>query len=302
MTLFDRLVAASLPLVPKPIVGAVSKRYIAGETLGQAVATVRELNAQGAMATLDVLGEDTTDRRQAEELVAEYERAIAAIREHGLDCNVSIKLTAFGLKLDSAFCRAMTARVVAAAAAARMFVRIDMEDSGVTSETLAICRELRERYENVGPVIQAYLRRTLADARELLAGPALNVRLCKGIYNEPAAVAFKDRDVVRRSYQNLLEVLLRGGAYVGIATHDELLVYEGLRLVDQLGLKRDQYEFQMLLGVVPELRRSLIAAGHRLRVYVPFGRNWYGYSVRRLKENPRVAGYVFKAILAGGGR
>jgi len=303
MSLFDRLVALSLPIVPKPVVGLISRRYIAGEHLADAVAVIRELNAEGAMATVDVLGEDILERRQALETVAESERAIEAIVEHGLDCNLSVKPTALGLKIDRTLCRDNLFRILEQAAAHDMFVRIDMEDSSTTSAILELFGEARRSHQNVGVVLQSYLRRSLSDARALLsAGAAPGVRLCKGIYREPPEIAFQDFEVVRRSYSNLLELLMRSGARVGIATHDPLLLYEGLRLVDELTLPREAYEFQMLLGVIPEMRRQLISEGHRLRVYVPYGRNWYGYSLRRLRENPKVAGYVLKNILSGGGR
>lgn len=298
MSLFDRLIAASLPFVPKPLIGVFSRRYIAGEDIADMVRTVRALNGEGAMCTVDVLGEFTTDVKQTEETVAEYERAIAAIVKEKLDCNVSLKLTAFGLLIDDGLCEKNLRRILELARAHGMFVRIDMEDSPVTERTLAMYRRVRADFENVGPVLQAYLRRTLADVRSLLAGPHLNVRLCKGIYNEKPAVAFKERDVVQQSYVTLLEHLLRGGAKVGIATHDPLLIYHGLRLIDELQLDRDRYEFQMLHGVIPEMRRQLLREGHRLRVYVPYGRHWHGYSLRRLKENPKVAGYVFKGIFS----
>ncbi|MBI4878570.1 MAG: proline dehydrogenase family protein [Planctomycetes bacterium] len=298
MSLFDRVVAASLPFVPKPIVGMVSRRYIAGETLADAVRAVKELNAEGAAATVDVLGEDTKERAQAERTVAEYRRVIEAIVENALQCNISIKLTALGLLIDESLCRDNVRAILAAARPHGMFVRIDMEDSSVTTRTLDVYRAVRKEYAAVGPVLQAYMRRSLADARSLLAEPPLNVRLCKGIYNEPAGVAFKDFEVVRRSYANLLGILLRAGACVGIATHDAPLLYEGLRLVDELRLAPEAYEFQMLLGVIPEMRRVLISEGHRLRVYVPFGQNWYGYSRRRLRENPKVAGFVLKNMFA----
>jgi proline dehydrogenase len=158
-------------------------------------------------------------------------------------------------------------------------------------------REARAAHVNVGPVLQAYLRRSAADARALLAGPPLNVRLCKGIYREPADIAFQDREEIRASYRSLLETFLRGGAYVGIATHDRALVEHALGVIASLRLERKAYEFQMLLGVLPDLRRSLLQAGHRLRVYVPYGAHWYGYSVRRLRENPKIAGYVFRDLL-----
>lgn len=304
MSLFDHLVSASLPLVPKPMVRYFSRTYIAGERAEDAVREVRRLNDERAMATVDVLGEDTFDESQTRRTVEEYVRFADAIAEHSLDCNLSVKLTALGLLIDRDLCLRNLREVLDAAARRGLFVRIDMEDSSVTGKTLDVYREVRRSHAAVGPVLQAYLRRTLADVRSLLAfheelGEPLNVRLCKGIYVEPPTVAFKDRDVVRRSYANLLDLLLSAGAYVGIATHDEPLLYEGLRLVDRLGLAPERYEFQMLHGVIPQTRRQLIAEGHRLRVYVPFGANWHGYSIRRLKENPRVAGYVARNVVRG---
>jgi len=299
MNLLDRLVALTLPIVPKAIVAKVSSKYIAGETREAMVRVVRELNTEGAMGTVDVLGEDTIEPSQAEETVVEYERAIESIIEHDLDCNVSIKLTALGLMIDPALCRDNIERIVAAARPHGMFVRIDMEDSSVTTATLDHYHEAKTSHDAVGPVLQAYMRRSDDDARALLASGPVNVRLCKGIYREPEEVAFQDREEVRDSYRSLLRTFMEGGAYVGIATHDEPLITAGVELVKELGVPRDRYEFQMLLGVIPQIRRRLIEEGHRLRVYVPYGKHWYGYSVRRLRENPKIAGYVLKAMFTG---
>src|SRR5690606_21681305 len=219
----------------KPIVGAVSRKYIAGETRDEMVRVVQALNAEGAMATVDVLGEDTTETAQALDTVVEYERAIEAIVEHGLDCNVSIKLTALGLIIDPSLCRENVERIVTAAQRHEMFVRVDMEDSSVTTRTLDLVADVRRTHANVGPVLQAYLRRTRDDVRALLEGPPANVRLCKGIYREPERVAFQDREEVRESYRSLLRTLLEAGAYVGIATHDDPLLAHAEALVAELG-------------------------------------------------------------------
>ncbi len=297
MNLFNSLIAASLPFVPKSICKVFSRPYIAGETIDDMVRAVRQLNAEGAMCTVDVLGEFTRDLKQCDATVAEYEQAIAAIAREKLDCNVSIKLTAFGLSIDRDACVKNVRKVLTAASKHGMFVRFDMEDSPYTTKTLDLLREMRKEFTAVGPVIQAYMRRSLADIRDLESTlKPLNVRLCKGIYREPPEVAFQDREVVRKSYANLLEILLTNGVYVGIATHDEVLLYDALRIIDRLHLSRDQYEFQMLYGVIPKMRKQLISEGHRLRVYVPFGKEWYGYSLRRLRENPQVARYVLKAM------
>jgi proline dehydrogenase len=299
---FHRLVVKTLPLVPKSIVRTIASRYVAGETLADALATVRGLNAEGCMATLDVLGEDVTRLDETEPTVLEYERALGEIASSGVNSNVSVKLSALGLKLDPAHCRRQFARIVETARAKGIFVRIDMEDSSVTDETLRIYHEFREKSDRIGIVLQAYLRRSEDDARRIAAVRG-NVRVCKGIYVEPPAIAFQDREEIRASYMRLVDLLLASGSYVGIATHDPALVDRSLALVGRRGLGREAYEFQMLLGVAGTLRRRLVAGGQRLRVYVPYGQSWYAYSVRRLKENPSIAGNVIKGIFRpqGGG-
>jgi proline dehydrogenase len=291
----NHLIVRTLPLVPKPIVRRIASRYVAGETLEDALRVVERLNAEGCMATLDVLGEDVTRREETEQTVVDYQRALAAISERGLDSNISVKLTAMGLKLDAADCRRQFARIVETARSAGNFVRIDMEDSSVTEETIRIFLEFRERYEKVGLVLQAYLRRSAADARRVAAIRA-NVRVCKGIYVEPPEIAFQDPKEIRTSYMELVESLTSAGCYVGIATHDPALVERSLAVVRRKALPREAYEFQMLLGVAGDLRRRLVADGHRLRVYVPYGEAWYAYSVRRLKENPSIAGHVLAGL------
>jgi proline dehydrogenase len=294
-----RLVVATLPIVPKPIVRSIASRYVAGEKLEDAMSMVARLNAEGCMATLDVLGEDVTRLDETEETVVAYARAIDEIAARRLDSNISVKLTALGLKMDAAFARKQFARIVDAARRHDNFVRIDMEDSSVTEETIRIFLEFRERYAKVGLVLQAYLRRTADDARRAAAVKA-NVRVCKGIYVEPPQIAFQDREEIRDSYANTVETLVAAGCYVGIATHDPVVVDRTKAIVARHELPREAYEFQMLLGVAGTLRKRLIAEGHRLRVYVPYGDAWYAYSVRRLKENPSIAGHVMRGILTGG--
>ncbi len=295
MKSLNRLIARTLPLVPKPIVRKVASRYVAGESLEEALSVVERLNAEGCMATLDVLGEDVTRREETEQTVLDYQRALSAIAARGLDSNISVKLTALGLKLDAAECRKQFARIVDAARKTGHFVRIDMEDSSVTEETIRIFMEFRERYERTGLVLQAYLRRSAQDARRV-AQVRANVRVCKGIYVEPPAIAFQDPEEIRASYMELVESLLSAGCYVGIATHDPSLVQRSVGLVRRMALPREAYEFQMLLGVAGDLRRGLVHDGHRLRVYVPYGEAWYAYSVRRLKENPSIAGHVLAGL------
>ena len=297
MGVLDRVIASTVPTLPRSAVHLVAKRYIAGSALADAVACVAALNRDGASATIDVLGENATDAAAADRTRDAYVDVLRAIAEHRLDANVSVKPSALGLKTDPAGCEQRLATLCEEARdVPGGFVRIDMEDSSLTQVTLDVYGRLRRRFEHVGPVLQAYLRRTIDDARRL-GGKKLNVRLCKGIYVEPAPVAWKDREVVRRNFTWVLETLLGSGATVGVATHDELLVWDALRLKDDLKVPDERFELQMLLGVEEELRRILLDAGHRLRVYVPFGEQWYEYSVRRLRENPEIAGHVTRATV-----
>jgi proline dehydrogenase len=292
VAILDRAIARLLPAVPKPIVQKVSERYIAGTDLEDACRVVKDRNAAGKMATIDVLGEEVSSREEALEIAQAYNHVFEAIERDGLDSNVSVKLTALGLKVEYELCKKNLETVVRHAAARDNFVRIDMEDSSCTNDTLQLYRELRaEGHENVGVVLQAYLRRTIRDVRDLVP-LGVNVRLCKGIYNEPPSIAYKDYQGVRDSFVQCLDELLGGGAYAGIATHDEWLIEEGLRLVEKHGLTSEQYEFQMLLGVREQRGDELVREGHRLRIYVPYGEHWYGYSLRRLQENPKIAGYI----------
>jgi proline dehydrogenase len=297
VTAFDRLIAATLPAVPRVVVRRIADRYIAGETLQDAVATVRALNALGAMATVDVLGEFISRPQEAEQTATEYEQALDAIAAGQLDANVSVKLSALGIEIDRTLVDRTLARVLRSAERHRIFVRIDMEHSGLTDQTLDIYRNLRAAgREDVGIVIQSYMRRAEADVAAL-RDLRPSVRIVKGIYLEPADVAYQTMPEINASYLRLLEQLVEGGSYVAIATHDPALLDGALNLIDRHGLGRDRYEFQMLLGVAEEARRRLIADGHHLRVYVPYGRAWYAYSVRRLKENPSIAGYVTRDVV-----
>jgi proline dehydrogenase len=292
VALLDRAIVRVLPAVPKPVVKRLSSRYIAGDQLSGACRAVKVLNDKGKLATVDVLGEEITTEEEALALVGEYEDVLEAIQKEGLDSNVSVKLTGFGLKLDRDFCRDNLARLVRTAAGRGNFVRIDMEDSSTTSDTLAIYRELRaEGLDNLGIVLQSYMKRTLTDIAEL-ADLQPNVRVCKGIYVEPPEVAYQDFETVRLNFVEGVSALLDNGSYVGIATHDEWILAEALTLLEERELRTDQYEFQMLLGVRSRLGDELVREGHRLRIYVPYGRQWYEYCLRRLQENPKIAGYV----------
>jgi len=292
----DRAIAESVSVIPRPIVKRVSGRYIAGDTLEEALDTVRDLNRRGCVATIDLLGESTGSKADAVATLRAYEKVLDALDEHGLNSGVSVKLTGLGLTISEELCRANLEEIVEYAGARNRFVRVDMEDSPYTSVTLDMVLDLHRRHRNVGAVIQAYMRRSIEDVQRLIEA-GVSVRLCKGIYDEPRAVAYKDFHTVRQNYIFLLDELLKGGCYVGIATHDEFLIWHALRLVHQLEVPKDGYEFQMLLGVDEELRDILVGAGHKLRVYVPFGEDWYEYSTRRLKENPRIARYVARDVI-----
>jgi proline dehydrogenase len=292
VAIYDRAIVRMLPAVPRPVVRRISARYIAGTELDDAEACVSRLNARGMLATVDVLGEEVRDAGEAEAIAAAYGDVLAAIERERLDATISVKLTGLGLKLDRALCRRLVEGLLVDARERGSFVRIDMEDSSTTDDTLALYRELREAgHDNVGVVLQAYLRRTASDVAAL-ADLRPNVRLCKGIYVEPPELAFKDPEQIRASFVQLLAKLLDGGSYVGIATHDEWLLKRALEQVVRRKLDPQEYEFQMLLGVREERRDAIVRAGHRLRVYVPFGRQWYAYSLRRLQENPSIAGYI----------
>lgn len=299
-SLFHRALIGAMQHVPQPIIWQFSRRYIAGTRLEDAYRVVQQLNADGYTATIDVLGEDSTRTEQVDAARDLYLGALAGIQSATLDCNISIKLSEMGLRFDLDYCRQVVRTLLLTAGKHGNFVRIDMEDSSVTDVTLKIYRELREQFDNVGAVIQSCLRRSESDVDALLRGGPTHVRLCKGIYIEPPEIAFRDPEEIRTSYRNLLEQLLRGGAVrVGIATHDPALIEHAKAAIGKLGIATDRYEFQMLLGVAGRLRRQLIAEGHPLRVYVPFGELWFNYSMRRLRENPHIAGHIVKNLLTG---
>jgi proline dehydrogenase len=292
VALVDRAIARFLPAVPKPVVRRISERYIAGEELEDALRVVRRVNSEGKLATIDVLGEEIASPEEARSITRAYRDAFEAIEREGLDSNVSVKLTALGLGLGYELCRENLTEVVTDAASRGNFVRIDMEDSSTTDDTLRLYRELREAgHDNVGIVLQACLKRTLDDVAAL-AQLRPSVRLCKGIYLEPPEIAFRDFEAIRGNFVHVLDSLWDAGCYVGVATHDEWLVEQAKQGVAGRGLAREDYEFQMLLGVRPALGDELVGEEHRLRIYTPFGRYWYAYSLRRLQENPKIAGYI----------
>ncbi|MFN3822276.1 MAG: proline dehydrogenase family protein, partial [bacterium] len=285
-----------MPFVPRFMVWKVASRYIAGTTLEEAIATVKKLNQEDAWGIIDLLGEGIEEAHQAQSAAKMYHQILDRITKERIYAYISLKPTQFGLKISYDLCYNLISELVDHAGKVGNFVRLDMEDHTCTDDTLRLYKDLRRHYENVGVVIQAYLRRSIYDI-QMLKEMRSNVRLCKGIYNEPSEIAYKNRAIIIRNFAFLLEELLSAGCYVGIATHCEEVIWHAERLIFQMKLKPHQYEFQMLLGVEPQLRRVLLERGHHLRVYVAFGKDWFPYSSRRLKENPHIAQYVMRSFL-----
>ncbi len=299
MNLVHQLLVSALHLIPKPLVKPFAMHYIAGEKLDDAVRVVKTLNAKKMMATLDALGENVSTKEESLMAVRACEKVLHAIHAHRLNANLSLKLSQFGLKIDEDFCFSNVRSLLEIARGHGNFVRIDMEDSTATRATLNLYERLRsDGFENVGVVIQANLRRSEDDIQRLLLLKA-NVRLCKGAYIEPETIAFKSRDEIRSNYLRLLKMLLDARCYVGIATHDEVLAQSAIQTIQENHLEKNGYEFQMLHGVKMTLRGKIVLDGHRLRVYVPFGEQWYAYSMRRFKENPQLAWTVLRALFYG---
>ena len=295
MGTLDRVVAQVLPYVPRKWVGRVSSRYIAGEDLESAIAAVAHLNTSGTRGTVDILGEFIGSLDEAEQAKCEYMQLLQALAARRLDSQASVKLTQLGLKLDPEVCTGHVRELVREAEKQRNLVTLDMEDSSCTDATLDLFTVLRRESAHVGAVLQACLRRSAADLDGLLALEP-NIRVCKGIYIEPPELAYTNRDDIRRSFVALVERVLTTRGFVGIATHDEVLVERCCELVRKHGADASRFEFQMLMGVREELRRRLRDAGYPMRVYVPYGRHWYAYSMRRLKENPAIAGHVLRNL------
>jgi len=291
------VIVGFVKLLPKSVVHIFAKKYIAGTTLEDAVRVVQELNNKGIVATMDVLGEAVNTKRESEEAMKECLMVLDAINKHNLDSNLSLKPTQLGLIIDKQFCQEQISAILEKAKGYKNFVRIDMEDSSTTDATLELHNKLKERYSNVGVVVQAYLKRTYNDV-EKQNKLGTNYRLCKGIYVEPAEIAFKERQEVRDNFLKTLEKIFDDGNYVGIATHDDYLVKGAYELIRKKNISKSRYEFQMLYGVKEDLRDKINADGHKIRIYVPFGEHWYKYSIRRLQENPNMAWYITKSIFS----
>ncbi|WP_430810850.1 MULTISPECIES: proline dehydrogenase family protein [unclassified Carboxylicivirga] len=303
--MMNKLIARTLPYFPKKFVWLFSRKYIAGETIDEAIMAAQQLNERGMLVTVDLLGEFITNLDQARQNKDEYLRIIDRFEDDKIRGNYSLKPTSFGLLIDPEICYELVREIVDRAAAANNFVRIDMEDSKCVDMEIDLFRRLKADYpRHVGLVFQAYLKRTMGDLEALMdlqtADVPLNYRLCKGIYVESEEIAYKDYQRVNEHYLKDLEYLLKNNVYVGIATHDRKLVEGSLKIIEQYGIAKEQFEFQMLYGVTPELRQEIIDQGFKMRIYVPYGKDWFGYSTRRLKENPKMAAHIIKSLFIRG--
>lgn len=299
MRLLNSAIIKIVELFPKSFIYLFASRYIAGEKLEDAVQTVRNLNSKGILATMDVLGEDTTNVNEANSAVEEALKVLETINKENLKSTLSIKLTQIGLKLDYNLCLNNMKRILSKAKELNNYIEIDMEDSSCTLDTIRIFKDLRKEFSNCGMVMQAYLRKAdsyLKDTLKELKGSS--VRLCKGIYNEPAEIAYKGKQEIRDNYMKLLDYLFSENIYVGIATHDIKLINGAKELIKKYNKSKNDFEFQMLLGVKVDLRDKLVQEGYKVRVYVPYGVHWYKYSIRRMKENPELPIAIIKNIFA----
>lgn len=296
--MINKMITAVLPLMPKSIVHVFAKKYIAGEQLEDAVETTRSFEALGGKTTIDVLGEFVTDKNAANHEKDMCLQVIEAVDKHKLPTYLSIKPTSVGLGIDYNFGFANIKELVDKAKELGVFVRLDMENSPYTDDTLKAYKELRDMgYDNVGFVIQAYMKRSYDDLVSLKEYQP-NVRLCKGIYNESPEIAYKDFHQIRDNYKKLFHYMADNDFFIGIATHDDYLVEFAESEIKRRNMTEQNYEFQMLLGVKEKIRNELLTKGHNVRIYVPYGEDWYGYSIRRLKENPKMAGHIAKSIFS----
>lgn len=303
--MFNKFIAAILPYFPKKFIWIFSRSYIAGETIDDAMRVSKELNKNGSRVTLDILGEFITSLGEANENKKEYLRCIDYTIKNKIDGNFSLKPTSFGLLIDKDVCYEHIREIVAKANSYNSFIRIDMEDSPCTDLEIELFRKLKTEYpKSVGIVLQAYLRRTYNDIENMLdmntVEAPLSFRLCKGIYIEKEEIAYKKYEEINQHYLEDLEFIFKNKVHVGIATHDKPLIAGAYELIKKYNVPGNMYEFQMLYGVTPSLRQSIINLGHGMRVYVPYGKKWFGYSTRRLQENPKMASHIIKAIFYKG--
>ncbi|MBS2098040.1 proline dehydrogenase family protein [Carboxylicivirga linearis] len=303
--MINKLIAQTLPYFPKKFVWIFSKKYIAGETIEEAILASKQLNDKNITVTIDLLGEFIKNIDEARENKNDYLKIIEHFEKNNIKGNYSLKPTSFGLLIDKDICFKYILEIVAKAAEHNNFVRVDMEDSSCVDLEIELYRKLKAEYpKNVGLVVQAYLKRTPSDLEKLMDLHSdefpLNYRLCKGIYVEPKEIAFKDPAKVNEMYLKNLEYLLTNKVFVGIATHDKKLIEGAYEIINKHNIPKEQFEFQMLYGVTPDLRKSIIDKAYSMRVYVPYGKEWFGYSTRRLKENPKMASHIIKSLFVRG--
>jgi proline dehydrogenase len=303
--MFNKFIASILPYFPKKFIWIFSRPYISGKTIEDAMRVSKDLKSKNIKVTIDVLGEFIKSIDEAYKNKTEYLELIDTTFKSGVEGNFSVKPTSFGLLIDTEICYQNIREIVAKAAEYKGFVRIDMEDSPCTDMEIELFRRLKKEFPaNVGLVVQAYLKRTLNDVKGLTdlnseAAP-LSFRLCKGIYVEAPEIAYKKYEEINQHYLEDLEYMFQNKIHVGIATHDKPLVEGAYKLIEKYNVPKHLYEFQMLYGVTPKLRQRIVDDGHGMRVYVPFGEEWFGYSTRRLKENPKMASHIIKAIFIKG--
>ncbi|AUT73405.1 proline dehydrogenase family protein [Paraburkholderia hospita] len=303
MRILNTVAARAIPLVPRSLIREISRRYIAGATRSEALVRVRALDAAGYCTTIDVLGETASSPEEVQSMTGEYLALIDALHTESLRAELSIKPSALGLLFDVPACKQQVSRIVAAAESRGVSACIDMEDVSCTQKTLDLFAEIETRGTDVGVALQAYLRRTYDDIVPL-AGRGSRLRICKGIYAEAdlhlVDGASRDRAAINSHFTRHVCDALEAGSFVGIATHDETLIDALVAWIGRERIAPNRFEFQMLLGVCEPLRERLRAYGFQVRVYVPYGHDWYGYSTRRIKENPRIAGYILKSLFSMG--
>jgi proline dehydrogenase len=303
--MFNKFIASILPYFPKKLIWIFSRSYISGESVEDAMRVSKEFNSNKIRVTLDVLGEFIKNLDEAEINKKEYLDLIDISIRNSIDGNFSAKPTSFGLLIDKDMCYRHMREIVAKAASLNSFIRVDMEDSPCTDLEIELFRKLKAEFPaNVGLVLQAYLKRTFDDLKSMAdlntESIPVNFRLCKGIYIEPEAISYKKKDEINQHFLEDLEFMFSNRMFAAIATHDKVLIEGSYRLIEKYNVPEDLYEFQMLYGVTPGLRQSVVNKGHAMRVYVPFGEKWFGYSTRRLKENPKIASHIIKAIFYKG--
>ena len=296
MGLLNRLVVGSAPLMPKFVIGRVASVYVAGDKLEDGLNLAKKLNSKGFTATLDLLGEEVSNRKETNKIKEAYCDLLDGIANYGIDCNISLKLTALGLKFDEELCWDNLSVVLDKAREYNNFVRMDMEDSTVTDATIRMCKKGKKYYSKCGTVLQAYMHRTSDDIDNLNTHNA-NIRLCKGAYKESSKIAYQDYQEIRNNYMINAEKIMDAGIFIGLATHDEWIIQKLENLIIKKKYKKTKYEFQALSGVpIDSTLERLINSGHKVRYYIPYGPEWYAYSMRRMKENPDIWKHTLKAF------